>query len=93
MLRATNFMPKISFSLHPTERYTWWSLIIGGFFTYMCTYAVHQTQVQRYLALKDHTTCAKCLYISMPITIVFNLLLSVAGLCIYSRYQNCDPFT
>jgi len=41
-----------SFDPDPTVRHTWWSLIIGGCFTYLSLYAVSQTQVQRLLTLK-----------------------------------------
>ena len=36
----------------PTVRHTWWSLVIGGCFTYLSLYAVNQIQVQRLLTLK-----------------------------------------
>lgn len=80
-----------SFSLDPTERHTWWSLLIGATFTYMGTYAVHQAQVQRYLTLKDHTTAKTAIYVSLPLTISFSLSLAFAGLCIYTKYHECDP--
>ncbi|KAG8266487.1 hypothetical protein J6590_070865 [Homalodisca vitripennis] len=80
-----------NFSLDPTERHTWWSLIIGATFTYMGTYAVHQSQVQRYLTLRDHRTALRTLYVSWPITTAFSLSMIFAGLCIYSKYQGCDP--
>jgi len=41
-----------SFDPDPTVRHTWWSLIIGGGFTYLSLYAVNQVQVQRLLTLK-----------------------------------------
>jgi hypothetical protein len=41
-----------SFDPDPTVRHTWWSLIIGGCFTYLSLYAVNQIQVQRLLTLK-----------------------------------------
>lgn len=81
-----------NFSMDPTERHTWWSLTLGGWITYMSSYAVHQMNVQRYLTMKDHKTAAKCLYLSWPITVFSSLALSFTGLCIYSRYANCDPF-
>nr|CAD7194224.1 unnamed protein product [Timema douglasi] len=37
----------------PTVRHTWWSLILGGGFTYCSLYAVNQTQVQRLLTLRS----------------------------------------
>jgi hypothetical protein len=41
-----------SFDPDPTVRHTWWSLVIGGCFTYLSLYAVNQAQVQRLLTLK-----------------------------------------
>lgn len=39
-------------SIDPTTRHTWWSLLIGGFFTYLSLYAVNQVQVQRLLTIR-----------------------------------------
>ncbi len=35
-----------------TTRHTVWSLIIGGYFTWISVYGINQTQVQRYLSVK-----------------------------------------
>ncbi|XP_054272105.1 putative sodium-dependent multivitamin transporter [Macrosteles quadrilineatus] len=80
-----------NFSLDPTERHTWWSLLIGGTFTYLGSYGIHQAQVQRYLTLKDYETARKTVYVSWLITSAFSFSLSFAGLCLYSRYHLCDP--
>ena len=42
----------LNFDPDPTVRHTWWSLIIGGGFTFLSLYAVNQAQVQRYLSVK-----------------------------------------
>lgn len=42
----------LNFDPDPTVRHTWWSLIIGGGFTFLSIYAVNQAQVQRYLSVK-----------------------------------------
>lgn len=43
----------LNFDLDPTIRHTWWSLIIGGGFTFLSLYAVNQAQVQRYLSVRS----------------------------------------
>lgn len=41
-----------SVSPDPTVRHTWWSLTIGGFFTYLSLYGVNQVQIQRMLTVR-----------------------------------------
>lgn len=41
-----------NFSIDPTTRHTWWSLVIGGTFIYLSLYAVNQVQVQRLLTIR-----------------------------------------
>jgi hypothetical protein len=52
LLTFTAAILHCSFDPDPTVRHTWWSLIIGGGFTYLSLYAVNQAQVQRLLTLK-----------------------------------------
>lgn len=75
----------------PTVRHTWWSLIIGGGFTYLSLYAVNQAQVQRLLTLKDLKKSQQALWISWPVLTLLSLSTSFSGLAIYSKYYGCDP--
>nr|CAD7424583.1 unnamed protein product [Timema monikensis] len=75
----------------PTVRHTWWSLILGGGFTYCSLYAVNQTQVQRLLTLRDLRRSQFALWLSWPVLTLLSLSTSFAGLAIYSKYYNCDP--
>nr|CAD7452229.1 unnamed protein product [Timema tahoe] len=75
----------------PTVRHTWWSLILGGGFTYCSLYAVNQTQVQRLLTLRDLRRSQIALWLSWPVLTLLSLSTSFAGLAIYSKYYNCDP--
>ena len=43
----------LSFDPDPTIRHTFWTIVVGGTFTWGSTYGVNQSQVQRYL------TCGK----------------------------------
>ena len=40
-------------------RHTVWSLVIGGFFTWVSIYGINQTQVQRYLTVKKKSQAVK----------------------------------
>ncbi|KAI5638659.1 sodium:solute symporter family domain-containing protein [Phthorimaea operculella] len=77
----------------PTERHTWWSLIIGGIFTYLSLYAVNHTQVQRLLTVSTLTRSKTCLWWAWPVTSVLSVCTCVAGLAIYAVYKHCDPYT
>ncbi|GLH06851.1 Putative sodium-dependent multivitamin transporter [Gryllus bimaculatus] len=80
-----------NFSLNPKERHTWWSLVIGGGFTYLSLYAVNQAQVQRLISLRDLRASQKALWVSWPILSLLSLSTSFSGLAIFSKYYNCDP--
>lgn len=80
-----------SFDPDPTVRHTWFSLIIGGGVTFLSLYAVNQTQVQRYLTVKDLRSAQTALWMNWPILTCLSLSTSFSGLAIYSRYYNCDP--
>ena len=40
-----------SFDVDPFKRHTFWTLSIGGFFTWLAIYGVNQAQVQRALCV------------------------------------------
>ena len=49
-------------------RHTVWSLIIGGFFTWISVYGINQTQVQRYLTVKTRSQAVRWeTFICVPI--------------------------
>lgn len=61
--------------------------------TFMSIYAVNQTQVQRYLTVKDLKTAQKTLWWNWPILSALSITTSFSGLAIYSRFYKCDPVT
>ncbi|XP_025202692.1 putative sodium-dependent multivitamin transporter isoform X2 [Melanaphis sacchari] len=80
-----------NFQVDPTVRHSWWSLMLGGMFTYVSVYGVNQVQVQRYLTMKDYGTAVRTLWFSWPITAFLSLSMSFAGLAMFSKYRDCDP--
>lgn len=81
-----------SFDPDPTVRHSWFTLIIGGGITFLSLYAVNQTQVQRYLTVKDLKKAQQALWLNWPILSALSLSTSFSGLAIYSRYFKCDPY-
>ncbi|XP_075971618.1 putative sodium-dependent multivitamin transporter isoform X2 [Anticarsia gemmatalis] len=80
------------FSVDPTERHTWWSLIVGGCITYMSLYAVNHTQVQRLQTVSTVERSQQCLWWSWPVLSVLSITTCISGLGIYAAYKDCDPF-
>jgi sodium-coupled monocarboxylate transporter 8/12 len=80
-----------NFNPDPTVRHSWFSLIIGGMFTYSSLYAVNQVQIQRLLTVKSLKSAQTALWISWPILVLLSLTTSFSGLVIYYYYRKCDP--
>ncbi|XP_025414481.1 putative sodium-dependent multivitamin transporter [Sipha flava] len=80
-----------NFQMDPTVRHTWWSLTLGGAFTYVSVYGTNQVQVQRYLTMKDYGTVVRTLWFSWPITAFLSLCMCFAGLAVFTKYRDCDP--
>uniref|UniRef100_A0A7N5ZYV9 Solute carrier family 5 member 8 n=1 Tax=Anabas testudineus TaxID=64144 RepID=A0A7N5ZYV9_ANATE len=81
------------FDTKPTRRHTFWTITIGGTFVWVSIYGINQAQVQRYISCKSVTHARLSLYINL-IGLCLILLCSVfAGMCIYSVYKTCDPWT
>lgn len=79
------------FNPDPTVRHTFWSLAIGGFFTWLSTYGTNQAQVQRFLTSPTQRKAQIAVWLNIPGFIVLNALCTFTGLILYARYYNCDP--
>ncbi|XP_022119809.2 putative sodium-dependent multivitamin transporter [Pieris rapae] len=79
-------------SLDPTERHTWWSLIIGGFIMYLSLYAVNHTQIQRLLTVSTLARSQQCMWWNLPVLSVLSIVTCISGLAIYAVYKDCDPY-
>lgn len=80
-----------SFDPNPTKRHTWFTLIIGGGFTYLSLYAVNQTQVQRLMTVNSLKAAQSALWWSWPVLSALSLSTSFSGLAMYYLYADCDP--
>jgi len=94
ILETADIRGRIQFfetSVDPTVRHTVWSQVFGGCFIYCSLYAVNQAQVQRLLTLPSLRSAQAALWLQVPILIVLSLSTSLAGLCIFYQYRDCDP--
>ncbi|XP_044042083.1 sodium-coupled monocarboxylate transporter 1-like isoform X2 [Siniperca chuatsi] len=81
------------FDTNPLRRHTFWTITIGGTFVWVSIYGINQAQVQRYISCKSITHAKLSLYINL-LGLLSILLCSVfAGMCLFSVYKNCDPWT
>ncbi|XP_011699610.1 PREDICTED: putative sodium-dependent multivitamin transporter [Wasmannia auropunctata] len=80
-----------SIDLDPTVKHTWWSIILGGFCTFLILFGVNQVQIQRMLTVKNMLSSQRALWLSWPIQTLLMTAICFSGLAMYSRYHNCDP--
>ncbi|XP_068611605.1 sodium-coupled monocarboxylate transporter 1-like [Brachionichthys hirsutus] len=81
------------FDTNPLRRHTFWTITIGGTFIWTTIYGINQSQVQRYISCNTMTHARLALCINM-LGMEAILLLSVfAGMCLFSFYKSCDPWT
>ncbi|XP_043823644.1 LOW QUALITY PROTEIN: sodium-coupled monocarboxylate transporter 1-like [Dromiciops gliroides] len=81
------------FNPNPLQRYSFWTIVIGGTFTSTSVYGTSQSQVQRYIACKSRFQAKMSLYISLVGHWIILICTILCGLVIYSRYHDCDPWT
>ncbi|CAB3238902.1 unnamed protein product [Arctia plantaginis] len=81
-----------NFSVDPTERHTWWSLILGGAIVYLSLYGVNHTQVQRLQTVSTLDRSQKCLWWSWPVLSLLSITTCISGLGMYAVYRDCDPW-
>ncbi|KAM9407272.1 sodium-coupled monocarboxylate transporter 1 isoform 2-T2 [Salvelinus alpinus] len=81
------------FDASPLRRHTFWTITIGGTFVWTSIYGINQAQVQRYISCKSMTQAKMSLYINLLGLWIIMLCSVFAGLCLYSVYKHCDPWT
>lgn len=82
-----------NFDPDPRQRHTVWSLVIGGFFTWVSIYGINQTQVQRYLTVKKKSQAVKAIWLNVLGIGTLLLLCAYGGLVMFAYYHDCDPIT
>uniref|UniRef100_A0A1I8Q8H6 Sodium-coupled monocarboxylate transporter 1 n=1 Tax=Stomoxys calcitrans TaxID=35570 RepID=A0A1I8Q8H6_STOCA len=80
-----------NFSFDITERYTVWSLIIGGVPHWLKSNAINQNMIQRYLSLPTLKSAQKAIWYFITGVLIFLVICGYSGLLIYATYSECDP--
>ncbi|XP_041647697.1 sodium/iodide cotransporter [Cheilinus undulatus] len=80
-----------SFDVDPRQRYTFWSLSVGGALVWLSMYGVNQAQVQRYVSCRTERDAQWALFVNQ---VGLCLIVSSAGTCgivMFAYYISCDP--
>ncbi|CAJ0952182.1 unnamed protein product [Ranitomeya imitator] len=81
------------FNPNPLQRHSFWTIVIGGTFTWTGIYGVNQAQVQRYIACKTRFHAKMSLYVNLVGLWAILCCAVLSGLAMYSIYKDCDPWT
>ncbi|XP_070816861.1 sodium/iodide cotransporter [Chaetodon trifascialis] len=79
------------FDIDPRQRYTFWSLTVGGSMVWLSMYGVNQAQVQRYISCRSEREAQWAMFVNQ---VGLFLIVSSAGICgivMFAYYFNCDP--
>jgi len=83
---ATGRLHAIDFNVNLTERYTFWSGMIGGLFLMLSYFGCDQSQVQRYLTAKSIDEARQSLMMSAYVKIPLQLLILGTGVLVFLFY-------
>jgi len=84
-----------NFSTDITTRHSVWTMIIGGYFTWVSVYGINQTQVQRYMSVKDKSQAVKAIWLNVLGIGSLLLICAYGGLVTFAYYNQsgCDPIS
>ena len=88
---ATGRLRVFDFSFDLSERYTFWSGVIGGTFLMLSYFGTDQSQVQRYLAAKSIGQARSSLLMSAYWKIPLQALVLLVGIGVFVYYQFVRP--
>jgi len=88
---ATGRLNSIDFSFNLSEKYTFWSGMLGGLFLFLSYFGCDQSQVQRYLTAKSIDEARSSLMMSAYVKIPLQLLILVSGVLVFVFYVFQTP--
>ncbi|PVD36488.1 hypothetical protein C0Q70_03472 [Pomacea canaliculata] len=83
------------FNADPTQRHSFWSLIVGGMVGWTATYGCNQASVQRYCALPSLSKAKISVLLNTIGVFILVLITCLAGVAMFAYYadKGCDPLT
>src|SRR3989441_3183915 len=88
---ATGRLRAVDFQFDLSQRYTFWSGMIGGLFLMLSYFGCDQSQVQRYLTAKSIDEARQSLLMSAYVKIPLQLLILGAGVLVFVFYLFQTP--
>ncbi|KAF1385563.1 hypothetical protein PFLUV_G00109060 [Perca fluviatilis] len=79
------------FGIDPRQRYTFWSLSVGGALVWLSMYGVNQSQVQRYISCRTERDAKWALFVNQVGLCVIVSSAATCGIVMFAYYINCDP--
>ncbi|XP_072277638.1 sodium-coupled monocarboxylate transporter 2 [Pyxicephalus adspersus] len=83
----------VDFSVDPLRRHTFWTIAVGGTFTWLGIYGVNQSTIQRCISCKSEKHAKLALYLNLVGLWVILVCAVFSGLVMYAHYEGCDPWT
>ncbi|XP_003224296.2 sodium-coupled monocarboxylate transporter 2 [Anolis carolinensis] len=81
------------FDFDPLRRHTFWTIAVGGTFTWLGIYGVNQSTIQRCIACKTEVQAKLALYLNLLGLWIILVCAVLCGLVMYSHFRSCDPWT
>ncbi|XP_051548007.1 sodium-coupled monocarboxylate transporter 2 [Myxocyprinus asiaticus] len=81
------------FDMDPLRRHTFWTLTVGGTFTWLGIYGVNQSTIQRCISCKTENHARWALYMNLMGLWIILFCAVVSGLIMYAFYSRCDPWS
>ncbi|XP_068947409.1 sodium-coupled monocarboxylate transporter 2 [Petaurus breviceps papuanus] len=81
------------FDVDPLRRHTFWTISVGGTFTWLGIYGVNQSTIQRCISCKTEKHARIALYLNLVGLGVILTCTVFSGLIMYAYFKDCDPWT
>ncbi|KAM7327609.1 hypothetical protein ACRRTK_013976 [Alexandromys fortis] len=83
----------VDFDVDPLRRHTFWTITVGGTFTWLGIYGVNQSTIQRCISCKTEKHAKLALYFNLLGLWMIAVCAVFCGLIMYSNFKDCDPWT
>ncbi|MEE6499045.1 hypothetical protein FKM82_003296 [Ascaphus truei] len=83
----------VDFDPDPLRRHTFWTITVGGTFTWLGIYGVNQSTIQRCISCKSEKHAKLALYLNLIGLWIILVCAVFSGLVMYAHYRGCDPWT
>nr|XP_019953888.1 PREDICTED: sodium/iodide cotransporter [Paralichthys olivaceus] len=79
------------FGVDPRQRYSFWSLSVGGAMVWLSMYGVNQAQVQRYVSCRTERDAQWALFVNQVGLFLVVSSAATCGIVMFAYYIHCDP--